>query len=707
MTSLAQPTRKYDFREFGSSSCPAGTLGRLVLAALSVLTLLLVGNNYAQETPRRMAEMDRRYREIRHLDLKYEAGQTPTKEVWERRAAQLRLQIQGAAGLLPMPARGPLNARIFGRIDRGSYTVEKVYFESLPGFYVTGSLFRPKDVKGKVPAVLCPHGHWNYGRLENSHLNSTAGRAANFAMQGYVAFSYDMVGYGDIGPISHRFAYGHREGNDLESLWSINLLGLQLWNSIRSIDLLQSLPEVDGSQISVTGESGGGTQTFLLTAVDERIRASGPVNMISYVMQGGSLCENAPNLRIDTENVEIGALAAPRPLIMVSATGDWTKNTWIEEYPAIRSIYRLFGADDRLTTIQINAPHNYNRDSREAVYTWFARWFLGRQETTALREQGWGTLAATDLLVFYGQSRPADEIPEPALTRSLISDRQRQLRESFSGGLEGYRTTFGPTFRQSLLASYPAASELTVKEMESIPEGIISLNGERSNGQTKGMVISRNGVGDVVRVYQTSTPKAGTESVVTMVVDPLPAALKLAPETIEIRNQLVRAGQTVLILKVFPGERQIPAEYKFFTTYNRTDAALRVQDILTALAWSKSQYPRAAINLVANGDAGLWALLARGIAPAIDRMIVDAAGFNNQSDDQYVARLPIPGLRRAGDFTTAVSLAVATPLFIHNTGDYFQTRELAAVYNASANPTNLVTEKGRANVAAQLSWLKR
>jgi hypothetical protein len=561
-----------------SSSLTSNNNILILLALVSSLFTLAP----AQETPRALAEMDRRFTEIRHLDLKFSPGKTPNRQEWEARATQLKEQILASAGLLPMPAKGPLNAQIFGRLDRGTYTIEKVYFESLPGFYVTGNLYRPKEPKGKVPAVLCPHGHWNYGRLENSHLNSTSGRAANFAMQGYVAFVYDMVGYGDIGPVSHRFAYGHREGNDRESLWSVNLLGLQLWNSIRSIDLLRSLPEVDGDQISVTGESGGGTQTFLITAIDDRIKATGPVNMISYVMQGGSLCENAPNLRIDTENVEIGALAAPRPMIMVSATGDWTKNTWIEEYPTIRSIYRLYDADDRLTTIQINAPHNYNKDSREAVYTWFAKWFMGRQDLTTLPERNWGVLSTVDQLVFYGRTRPLGEIDEAGLIKQLIEGHQRQLSESFAAGIEKYRANFGSTYRQSILATYPNPGDLNIKEMESVPA---SFKG--STGVTRGMVISRRQVGDVVRIYHTypgSAARSQNGTSVTLLVDPLPAALKIDSDTVQMRDSLVREGKNVVVVKVFPGERQIPTDYKFFTTYNRTDAALRVQDILTALA---------------------------------------------------------------------------------------------------------------------------
>ena len=679
---------------------------QLTLLTLSAMLISLcpsqTGTVFAQETPRSLAEMDRRFSEIRHLDLKYAPGRTPSREEWEARAGQLRGQILAAAGLLPMPPKGPLNAQIFGRLDRGSYTIEKVYFESLPGFYVTGNLYRPKEPKGKVPAVLCPHGHWNYGRLENSHLNSTSGRAANFAMQGYVAFSYDMVGYGDIGPVSHRFAYGHREGNDRESLWSINLLGVQLWNSVRAIDLLLSLPEVDGQQISVTGESGGGTQTFLITAIDERIKAAGPVNMISYVMQGGSLCENAPNLRIDTENVEIGALAAPRPLIMVSATGDWTRNTWIEEYPTIRSIYRLFNADDRLTTIQINAPHNYNKDSREAVYTWFAKWFLGRSELTTLAERNWGALSTTDQLVFYARSRPAGEVDEARLITSLIESHQKQLRDSLAAGLENYRATFGPTFRQSVLASYPQASDLLAKDMDAVPAGF-----KAATGTTRGISLSRHNIGDVVRVYQTTPARATPGAAVTLLVDPLPAALRLDAETGALRDSLVKDGRNVVVVKVFPGERQIPADYKFFTTYNRTDAALRVQDILTALAWTRKQFPNTAIDLVGNGEAGLWALLARGLAPEIERTIVDTAGFNNSEDADFVARLPIPGLRRAGDFTTAVGLAAPTRLLIHQTGNKFNTNGLLQVYQASGKSANLTIETGRLSIADRLAWLKR
>ncbi len=308
---------------------------RTIALALLLLLSLAPSGLFAQEVPK----TDRRLDETRHLDLTYDFAGYARREEWQARAAQLKQQILVSAGLWPMPEKSPLKATIFGKVDRGDHTVEKVYFESYPGFYVTGNLYRPKNLTGKAPAVLCPHGHWTYGRLENQPNNSGPARAATFARQGYVAFLYDMVGYNDSAAISHRFAPGHRENLvDREALWSVNLLGLQLWNSIRALDFLLTLPEVDAERIACTGESGGGTQTFLLMAVDDRVRLAAPVNMVSFLMQGGSLCENAPNLRVDTHNVEIASLMAPRPMMMVSATGDWTKNTMTSEYPAARGV---------------------------------------------------------------------------------------------------------------------------------------------------------------------------------------------------------------------------------------------------------------------------------------------------------------------------------------------------------------------------------
>ena len=191
--------------------------------------------------------------------------------------------------------------------------------------------------------------------MAHEPLGSIRARCITFARMGMIAFSYDMVGYNDSLQVPrHRFA------SPQGSLWGLSPMALQTWNSTRAMDFLQSLEDIDPERIGCTGESGGGTQTFMLAGIDPRVRVVAPVNMISAHFQGGCVCENAPGLRSSTYNVEIAALAAPRPMLMVSATGDWTANTPSVEYPAVRSIYRLYDADDRLDWVQVDAPHNYN-----------------------------------------------------------------------------------------------------------------------------------------------------------------------------------------------------------------------------------------------------------------------------------------------------------------------------------------------------------
>ena len=202
---------------------------------------------------------------------------------------------------------------------------------------MSGNLYRPLGKgNGLFPAILNPHGHWANGRLADTKDGSIAARCINFARQGMIAFSYDMVGYNDTIQVNHKFA-----GNPTNLLWNISLMGLQTWNSIRALDFLESLPDADKTRLACTGESGGGTQTFMLGAIEDRLAVQAPIVMVSHTMQGGCLCENAPGLRVDYSNMEIAAVPAPRPQILVAATGDWTKDTPTVEGPAIESIYRL------------------------------------------------------------------------------------------------------------------------------------------------------------------------------------------------------------------------------------------------------------------------------------------------------------------------------------------------------------------------------
>src|SRR5205809_6856836 len=302
---------------------------RLVLA-LSVAATSIIAGAAPRVLPEGKLPNDIRLEPLKDLDGYFPFQPPKSKREWEKRAERVRRQILISQGLWPMPTKTPLNAVIHGKIDRGEYTVEKVYFESTPGFFVTGNLYRPKNVTGKAPGVLFAHGHWADARLSEStevelrreladgeERFEQGGRSrfqsmsVQLARMGCVVWQWDMHGHSDSPQRSMALVHGFktkRPGMNKTENWGLfspqaethlqSVMGLQTWNSIRSLDFLLSLPEVDPERVACTGASGGGTQTFILSAIDPRVKVAFPAVMVSTAMQGGCTCENASLLRI-------------------------------------------------------------------------------------------------------------------------------------------------------------------------------------------------------------------------------------------------------------------------------------------------------------------------------------------------------------------------------------------------------------------------
>jgi dienelactone hydrolase len=530
---------------------------------------------------------------------------------WQARKEFLRKQVLSAAGLMPLFPKSDLHPQIFGRIEHPDYSVEKVLLETLPGYYLGGNLYRPRRPAppNGFPGVVSPHGHWAYGRLENTAIASVPARAITLARQGYVVFTYDMVGYNDTIQTPHDFG-----DKPVEQLWAFGPLGLQLWNSIRSVDFLQSLPGVDPNRIGVTGASGGATQTLLLSAVDDRIQFSAPANMVSFIMQGGSLCENAPNLRLDTTNVEFAAMMAPRPMFMAAATGDWTRNMLTEEYPAVRAIYDLYGKGDDVEATLLDAPHNYNQANREAMYAFFGKHILGEKDAARLKERSFTVEKLQDLLILHNRTLPAN-----ALTFQGLFDLWMRLAKEQSGDP-----------RERL--SYALAADWPARVLDQI-------GGDR-------ILLGRPGKGDrIPGIWLKGTnPPA-------LVVHPEGAeAARRTPEV----ARLLASGRAVLAIDAFqtggavaPRDRSV----SMFLTFNKSDDANRVQDILTALAWLNTPGAR----LIGLGKAAVWCTFAAAVARQPVDLQADLGTFTG-SDEDYINEFFVPGIERAGGLQAAREL---------------------------------------------------
>lgn len=642
---------------------------------------------------------DPRYGDLPHTDTNFAPAEYRTLDTWQKRAGWLRKQVRVAAGLWPMPERTPLKANIFGKLERDGYTIEQVHFESYPGFYVTGNLYRPRPPRGaaatatnrsesgdtRYPAVACPHGHFKNGRLHHDEVGSIPARCITLARLGAVVFAYDMLGWNDA-----KRQIDHRIDSPQRDLWGITSLHLQTWNSIRVLDFLQSLPDVDPERIGVTGASGGGTQTFILCAVDDRVKVAAPVNMISHLMQGGCVCENAPCLRIDTNNMEIGALMAPKPLLMVSATGDWTKDTPKVEYPFIRSVYALHGAAGRVRNVHIDAGHNYNQASREAMYRFFGRHLLNLPDADALAEPEIRYEKDEDMLVWTDETYPNNALTLDTLTARLVAGARARidaLRPDSASRLEELRTVVLTGLRQILGARWDMPVELKPVGGD---EQRMELVCERAGRQVK--MVRRGMTADQSPALQVWFTPQGTRA-----------------EVVEQEGAIVLAEPFSVAAPKEPTDAKSPrGSTKFFTTFNRTDTAETIFDMMTVLA---AAYHSSGVQwqLRADGSLGPAALVARAMMPerlvtsGRLRTVIDMNGFDIDRDAAYLENLNLPHVRRLGGLRAIAAIACNGPIWFHNVGETFDEAWVKAAAGVCGAEVRITREK--ANEAAISDWL--
>ncbi len=288
------------------------------------------------------------------------------KQEWEKRAEKIRAQIKKGAELDKIPQSDwdfQIQITHGEKYQMKGYTIENIGLELKPGYIVHGNIYMPDSIQGKVPAILNPHGHWFVGADYGRFRPDMQYRCSAFAKMGAIAINWDMYGTGE--DVAHK----HH---------SPEALTMQTYNTLRVLDYICSLPQTDTDKIIITGASGGGTQTFIAAALDDRFDISVPTVMVSAYFYGGCVCESGKPIHksadFETDNVEIAACFAPKPQLLISDGDDWTKNVPDVEFPYIKNIYKLYGAEENVENAHfIKEVHNYGISKRTATYHFLAK----------------------------------------------------------------------------------------------------------------------------------------------------------------------------------------------------------------------------------------------------------------------------------------------------------------------------------------------
>ena len=678
-----------------------------------------------QPTADSVAPPDPRPGALRTLDGHFPFTPAVSKDAWQARAVELRRQVRVALGLWPWPTRTPLNAVVHGAVARDGYSVERVFFQSLPGHFVTGSLYRPTGRTGKLPGVLSPHGHWPGGRFQDvaekerrQQLASGAerfdngaryllqARAVQLARMGTVVFLYDMEGYADSvqipQAISHSPRGRTRTGPDQGLFFSLgaelqlhSILGLQMWNAVRALDFLTSLDDVDPTRVAVTGASGGGTQTFLLSAIDDRPAVAFPAVMVSARMQGGCTCENADYLRIGTGNVELAALFAPRPLGMTAAD-DWTRTMPTDGFPELQKHYELFGARDKVQLFPfLQFGHNYNHVSRAAMYGWLNQ-HLGLGADSPVLEQDFVPLSREELTVWTAPhpAPPGGEPHEREVTAWLAQDTERQLaaiRPRDAVTRAAWHELLGGAVAGVMARPVPDASDVTALR------GRGRRFGDPSGATT---ILHVQPSGEEVPVDVLEPQRPGADVVVWTSAGGRAAAVTGAGQPIAAAQALLDAGRRVVVIDVLgqgagPAgnrlvENRAAAAYTF--GYNPPLVIQRAHDTLAAIRHARTLAgPNGRVTLVAlDGTSTAWAAIARAHSGSlVDAAAFATGGFRFGAATSLDDAAFLPGGTKYGDLPALLTLAAPGPLWL--AGE--PTTSIALVKDAyrAANATKALT----------------
>jgi len=614
----------------------------------------------------------------------------------DKRRKLVREKMLQILGGLP-DYTGPLNARITGRLERGSYTIEKVIFESLPGFYVTGNLYKPKQ-PGRYPAVLVPAGHTQEGKPEPQIL------ASNLAMKGFVAFAYDPIGQGEreqtylreLGrPLSGGGGNEHIESGVRSLLIGEGVARYFIFDAKRAVDYLITRSDVDADRLAVAGCSGGGAIAAYVGAFDPRMKAAATacyINSFHSLFPGPTADPEMSFSAFLTNGLDVAdflEIAVPLPWLLLNTTEDYF--TPAGARPVVEEAqrwYGLYGARDKIQHFVANGPHGTPVESREAIYAWMIRWLKDGKGDA--REQPVTLYTNHELQVTT--SGHVDDEPRSRKLNQIILDRFRSSRE--------------PRSASDLLAKL---QRLEIPSASPPPTVRIAAESDGKDYRTQQIQFeSEPGVQVFANLY--IPPGAGRKPAVVMLQEkrlPVPLHVQRSPSTAALAEAMARAGQVVLELE--PRDSAAQNEGRPFlgnwVTNERADLvgrnlpAMRAHDILRAVDLLRARSDVGVIRGYARGVKGFWLLLAAAVDPRITKVWLDRTPASYQSAFEGLLSLNlfdamIPGFALHWDFSDLVKAMGTRPVLWTDPTNWMDER----VYPGPAFRYRYVGEPDRAYI---------
>ena len=576
---------------------------------------------------------DRRYFETEYGVYPYAAKIPANQEEHRCMRDSVIRRVRLSAGLEPGVEFLPLEPKVTAPRNVDGVTITDVEIQTLPGLRLTGNFFTPEKFTGKLPAILCPHGHWNKGRVDHKPTGGVIMRCMELARLGFAVFAYDMIGYNDNNDMPHRW----QKEPLLEAYFNgVSPFGLQTANSMRAVDFIASHPAVDPSRIGCTGASGGGSQTWFIGLLDPRIKVVCPVCMLSLHFMGGCTCEEGPLLRTrGLTSFDMVAAIAPRPILLPGVTGDWTNLNPDYEVPKLKEIYKLYHAEENVESFFYDDGHNYNQRTRQHVYAWFVRQLQGRDAGEIIPESTDKVPAPEQL--WHGGVKPA----EP--TEETFKKSYEQLKKVYTASAFDFGGDFllWQNSRTDILRQMLESDKPTSDVVFRVTHGNWKLPG----GEAWAMVVSRRETGEIINTFRLRPAHAmDSENAICYPVEKECMEFFNDGGKTAVTDELFKLNAHTYLAELFAtGATAANVNNPARNDDDPLDAAcndsyfcMRVQDIITSVVLLKERkYKNITLaGIPANAPAVLAASALLGCRTVVDLSGVDESCWNEKFNYQ-------------------------------------------------------------------------